>query len=69
MSTIPSFKRIQNKSDVYRGKNCMKKFCESLKEHAMKIINFKKVKMKFLTKEQQESYENTNICYICKEKF
>ena len=55
MSTIPSFKRIQNKSDVYRGKNCMKKFCESLKEHAMKIINFKKVKMKFLTKEQQIS--------------
>ena len=69
MSTIPSFKRIQNKSGVYRGKNCMKKFCESLKEHAMKIINFKKVKMKFLTKEQQESYGNTNICYICKEKF
>ena len=25
--------------------------------------------MKWLTKEQQESYENTNICYICKEKF
>ena len=69
ISTIPSFKRIQNKSDVYRGKDCMKKFCESLKEHTMKIINFKKVKMKFLTKEQQESYENTNICYICKEKF
>ena len=25
--------------------------------------------MKSLTKEQQESYENTKICYICKEKF
>ena len=25
--------------------------------------------MKLLTKEQQESYENTKICYICKEKF
>ena len=25
--------------------------------------------MKLLTKEQQESYENANICYICKEKF
>ena len=25
--------------------------------------------MKLLTKEQQESNENTKICYICKEKF
>ena len=25
--------------------------------------------MKLLTKEHQESYENANICYICKEKF
>ena len=25
--------------------------------------------MKLLTKEQQESYEKTKICYICKEKF
>ena len=25
--------------------------------------------MKLLTKEQQESYENTKICYICIEKF
>ena len=35
----------------------------------MKIISFKKKKMKLLTKEQQESYENAKICYICKEKF
>ena len=25
--------------------------------------------MKFLTKEQQESYENARICYIYKDKF
>ena len=35
----------------------------------MKIISFKKKKMELLTKEQQESYENAKICYICKEKF
>ena len=46
----------------------MKKFYESLREHAMEIINFKKKKMKLLTKEQQESYENAKIC-ICKETF
>ena len=35
----------------------------------MEIISFKKKKIKLLTKEQQESYENPKICYICKEKF
>ena len=33
-----SFKCIQYKHDIYRGKNCMKTFCESLREHTMKII-------------------------------
>ena len=45
----------------------MKKFCEFLREHAMEIINVKK--MKLLTNEQQNSYENAKICYICKQKF
>ena len=58
MSTISSFKNIQNRHDVYRGKDCIKKFCKSLREHALEIINFKKKKMKLLGKEQQESYEN-----------
>ena len=64
MSTISSFKHIEIKHDVYRGKGCMKKFCESLREHAMKIISF--IKKKY---EQQELYENAKICCICKEKF
>ena len=42
---------MEIRHDVYRGKDCMKKFCESLREHAMKIINFKKKKMKFLNLE------------------
>ena len=68
MSTISSFRSIENKHDVYRGKDCMKKFCEFLRKHAMKIINFKKKNMKLLTKEQQESHENAKIFYICKGK-
>ena len=47
----------------------MKKFCEFLRVHAKEITNFKKKKKKLLTKEQQESYENATICYICKEEF
>ena len=43
MSTISSFKSIENKHVVYRGKDCMKIFCKFLREHAMEIINFKKI--------------------------
>ena len=58
MSTISSFKNIENKHHVYGGKDSMKNFSESLKEHGMKIINFKKKKMKLLTNEQQKTYQN-----------
>ena len=44
----------------------MKKSCEYLKEHAMKIVNFKKKKMIPLTKEQQELPEKEKVCYTCK---
>ena len=69
MSTISSFRSIENKHDVYTGKDCMKKLCEFLREHVMTMINYLKKKVKLLTKEQQELYENAKICYICKEKF
>ena len=35
----------------------------------MKIINFRKKKMKSLTKEQQQPYKDAKISYIYKEKF
>ena len=68
MSAIFPSKSMENKHDEYRGKDCMKNFCESLREHALKMINFKKKKMKLLTKKQQKSYGNAKDCYICEEK-
>ena len=65
----PSFRSTENKHDECKGKDYMKRLCESLREYAMKMINFKKKKNKLLTKEQQESCENAKICYICLEKF
>ena len=56
MSTISSFRSMENKHDADIDKDCIKKFCEFWKEHAMKMINFKKKKMKLLKKKQQESY-------------
>ena len=37
-----SFISAENKLDCYRGKDCMERFCKSLREHAMKIIDYEK---------------------------
>ena len=69
MSIISSFRSIEIKYDICRGKDSMKQFCQSLREQGMKITNFKKSKkMQLLTKELQESYENEQMCYICNKK-
>ena len=47
MSTTSSFRRIENKHDMYRGKDYMETFCEFLREHAMKKINCKKTKWNY----------------------
>ena len=45
------------------GKYRMKKFCESLRKQARKII-LKRKKMKLLAKDLQKLYENAKFCYI-----
>ena len=66
MSVIWTVYDIENKYEVYSGEDCLKRFSESLREHAMNIINFKKKKKIPLPNEQQELYQKTKICYICK---
>ena len=56
MSTIWGFDYIEVKRTLYCGKDCMKKFCTSLKEHANNIIDFEKKKMLPLTKEELKSH-------------
>ena len=52
MSTIWGFDHIEDKYTLYRGKDCMEKFCTFLREHAKNIIDFEKKKMLLLTKEE-----------------
>ena len=47
----------------------MKRVCKDLKDHAAKIIDFKKKTMIPLTKEEEDDYNKENICYICKKEF
>ena len=64
-----SFDKSNNKLSYYRGEHCMKRFCKDLKDHATKIIDFKKKAMIPLTKEEEDNYNKENICYICKKDF
>ena len=66
MFTISSFRSIENKHNLYRGKD-WKNICKSLREHTLKIM-LKRKKIKLLTKEQQELYENKMFKYVIFEK-
>ena len=71
MYTSCSFDKSNNKLSYYRGEDCMKRFCKDLKDlkdHATKIIDFKKKNLIPLTKEEEDTYNKENICYICKKK-
>ena len=65
MPTILAFDHIENKHTLYRGKDCMKKFCESLREHTKNIIDFEKKKMLPLTREELKSHQDAKFCHIC----
>ena len=69
LSTYCSFNQTKNKLNHYRGKDCMKKFCKDLREHATKIINYEKKKMIPLTKEEKPYHNEQEVCYICKKEF
>ena len=45
MPTICAFDSVENKHTFYLGKDCMKKFCTSLRECAKYVIDFEKKKM------------------------
>ena len=64
-----SFDSTKNKCSHHRGKDCMKKFCEFLKEHVLKIINHEKKKVIPLTEEERKAHRWAKICYICKKEF
>ena len=64
-----SFDKSKNEQTYFRGKNCMKKFCDDLKEHVNRIINFEMKPMTRLTDEEKESYENQQLCHMCEKEF
>ena len=64
MSSISSLKIIENRHDVYRSKDCMRKFCESLREHSMKIINCKKKRWSHRQNNSRNHMKKKNLLYL-----
>ena len=64
--TSCSFDESKNKLRYYRGKDCMKKFCKDLKEHATRIINYEKKKIIPLTRKEKINYKNKFAIYVKK---
>ena len=69
MSAIWGFNHIEDKHNLYRGKDCMKKFCESFREHAKSITDFEKKKTLSLKRKNLESYKDAKVCCICRKTF
>ena len=64
-----SFDERKNKLHCYRCEDCMERFCEDLRDQAMKIINYEEKEMIPLTDKENKSYEKQKVCYICKKEF
>ena len=47
----------------------MKRFCDDLKDHVNRIINYEMKPMDPLTDEEKASYENQQVCHICEKEF
>ena len=60
ISTIWGFDHIENKHALYRGTDCMKKLCDSLREHAKNINEFENKKNATVNKKR------TKITSRCK---
>ena len=64
LSLICSFDKTKIKHSVYRGRDCIEKFCKDLKELGKKIINYKEREMRPLTDNHNKFYEEQKECHI-----
>ena len=64
-----SFYKSENKQTYYRGRDCMKRFRDDLKEHITRITNYEMKPMDPLTEEEKESYKNQELCHTCEKEF
>ena len=59
----------QKTHKFYRRKDCIKRFCNDLKELAIEIISYEEKEIISLKNNDVKSYEKQKSCHIFKEKF
>ena len=65
-----TYGKVEAPLKLYRGKNCVKKFCEHVTGEARRLYcSFPEVPMGTLTKAQSKKYEEVRICHICFKPF
>ena len=63
--TSCSFDKSENKQTYFRGRDCMKRFCDDLKKHLTRIANYEMKSMDPLPEKEKEPCENQQLCHIC----
>ena len=62
--------KVENPLKLYRGKDCVKKFCDLVIGEARRLYHaFPEKPMDPLTKRQLKKYEEASRCYICFKSF
>ena len=65
-----AYGNVQNQLRLYRGKDCVEKFCDYIKEEAHRFHHmFPEKPMDPLTKEQWTRYKRASKCHICYKPF
>ena len=65
-----AYGKIENPLKLYRGKDCVKKFCEHVIGEVRHLYcSFPEKPMDPLTKAQLKKYEEARICHICFKPF
>ena len=65
-----AYGKVENPSRLYRGKDCVEKFCDHIKEEAYRLYHmFPEKPMDPLTKEQWTGYKRAREFHICFKPF
>ena len=65
-----TYGEVENPLELYRGEDCVEKFCEYIKEEARRLYHmFPKKPMDPLTNKQWKRYKKASECHICYKLF
>ena len=65
-----AYGKVENPLTLYRGKDCVKKFCSHIIGEARRLYRaFPELPMKPLTSNQNEKYKKSKRCHICSRPF